>query len=210
MVDLQEIKNAEKKFIKDKATQTYLNEQLAVQQTTLKDQKIRSNNLTEARALIMTAAQATQKNLEFHINSLVSMALASVFEEDPYQFQLEFVQKRGKTEADVWFVRNGEKMKPIDATGGGAVDVADLAARIAFWSLTKRTRALFVLDEPFRNLNEGRQERALEMLKMLSEKSGIQIVMVSHIKKLIAGADKEFKLSLVNGKSVIGDQPEGE
>ena len=46
------------------------------------------------------------------------------------------------------------------------------------------------------------------MLKMLSEKSNIQIVMVSHIKKLISGADKEFKLSLVNGKSVLNDAPE--
>ena len=210
MVDLQEIKNAEKKFIKDRATQTYLNDNLKSQQAVLKDQKAQGDNLTEARALMMAAAQATQKNLEFHINSLVSMALASVFEEEPYQFQLEFVQKRGKTEADVWFVRNGEKMKPIDAAGGGAVDVADLAARIAFWSLTKKTRPFFLLDEPMRNLNEGRQERALDMLKMLSEKSNIQIVMVSHIKKLIIGADKEFRLSLVNGKSVMDKQPEVE
>ena len=46
------------------------------------------------------------------------------------------------------------------------------------------------------------------MLKMLSEKPGIQIVMVSHIKKLIAGADKEFRLSLVNGKSIINSKEE--
>jgi len=38
---------------------------------------------------------------------------------------------------------------------------------------------------------------------MLSEKAKIQIVMVSHIKKLINGADKEFNLTLVNGKSII-------
>jgi len=203
MVEFTEIVKAKEQFTKDRATQDYLVKQLGQYQKQLEEQNTNKNNLTEAKTLIVVAAEATQKNLEKHINGLVSNAMASVFKEDPYEFKLEFVQKRGKTEADVWFVRHGEKLKPIDASGGGAVDVADIAARIAFWSLTKKTRPLFILDESFRNLNEERQESALEMLKMLSEKAKIQIVMVSHIKKLINGADKEFNLTLVNGKSII-------
>lgn len=181
----------------------YLSEQLSKEQDKLSLQQRHNDNLLEVRGLFQQAAKDTQQKLEFHINNLVSMAIASVFEEDPYEFKLEFVQKRGKTEAEVWFVRNGQKLKPIEATGGGAVDVADLAARVAFWSLTKKTRPIFILDEPFRNLNEGRQEKALEMLKMLAEKAGLQIIMVSHIQKLIAGADKEFRLKIINGKSEI-------
>jgi DNA repair exonuclease SbcCD ATPase subunit len=200
MVELKQIRE---QFVKDRATQTYLETQLQTLTETLQEQMNQGSNLLEVRGLFQKAAQETQKKLEFHINNLVSAALASVFEEDPYEFQLEFVQKRGKTEAEVWFVRNGEKLKPIDASGGGAVDVADLAARIAFWSLTKKTRPLFILDEPFRNLNEGRQERALDMLRMLSEKTNLQIVMISHIKQLISGADKEFKLVLKSGRSAL-------
>ena len=206
MVDLQEIKNAETKFIKDRATQTYLNEQLKSQQVTLKEQKEQSDDFTEARALMMAAAQATQKNLEFHINSLVSMALASVFEEEPYQFQLEFVQKRGKTEADVWFVRNGEKMKPIDASGGGAVDVASFALRIAFWSLTKRTRPLFFLDEPMRMVSLNLMPKAAEMIKSISKKLGLQIVMVTHSAELSAVAEKKYEVSLKQGRSIISEK----
>jgi len=204
MVDLfYDIRAAKDKFLKDRATQQYLLTQKSREEKNLVAQKRQGDNLLEVRALFQQAAKDTQQKLEFHINSMVSAALASVFEENPYEFQLEFVEKRGKTEANVWFVRNNQKMKPIDASGGGADDVADLASRIAFWSLSKQTRPLFILDEPFRNLNEERQERALDMLRMLSEKQGLQIIMVSHIKSLISGADKEFKLVFRNGKSTI-------
>jgi len=198
-----ELQKAQQQLTKDLATQKYLQDKLEKENTNLQKQKVFNDDLLTVRALLQKAAQDTQQKLEYHINNLVSAALAAVFEEDPYEFKLEFVQKRGKTEADVWYVRNGNKTKPIDATGGGAVDVGDLAARIAFWSLTKRTRPIFFLDEPFRNLDEDRQEKALEMLKMLSTELGLQIIMVSHIKKLIAGADKEFNFKLKNGVTVI-------
>jgi len=132
--------------------------------------------------------------------------LASVFEEEPYQFQLEFVQKRGKTEADVWFVRNGEKMKPIDASGGGAVDVASFALRIAFWSLTKRTRPLFFLDEPMRMVSLNLMPKAAEMIKSISKKLGLQIVMVTHSAELSAVAEKKYEVSLKQGRSIISEK----
>jgi len=198
-----EVNKALAKLSKDRATQEYLSEKLRNEEKSLLSLQRNANDLLEVRALFQKAAQDTQQKLEFHISNLVSTALAAVFD-DPYTFQLEFVQKRNKTEAELWFVRNGEKMKPIDASGGGAVDVASFALRIAFWSLTKKTRPLIILDEPFKHLSADLQNRASDMLKMLSENLGLQIILVSHINQLILNANKEFKVSLNRGRSEVG------
>ena len=198
-----EVNKALAKLSKDRATQEYLSEKLRNEEKSLLSLQRNANDLLEVRALFQKAAQDTQQKLEFHISNLVSTALAAVFD-DPYTFQLEFVQKRNKTEAELWFVRNGEKMKPIDASGGGAVDVASFALRIAFWSLTKKTRPLIILDEPFKHLSADLQNRASDMLKMLSENLCLQIILVSHIDQLISNADKEFKVSLNRGRSEVG------
>lgn len=198
----EEVNKALAKLSKDRATQEYLQEKLSNDEKSLIALKRSADDLLEVRALFQKAAQDTQQKLEFHISNLVSTALAAVFD-DPYTFQLEFVQKRNKTEAELWFVRNGEKMKPIDASGGGAVDVASFALRIAFWSLTKKTRPLIILDEPFKHLSSDLQNRASDMLKMLSENLGLQIILVSHIDQLILNAAKEFKVSLNRGKSEV-------
>jgi DNA repair exonuclease SbcCD ATPase subunit len=197
-----EINKALAKLSKDRATQEYLSEKLSNEEKSLISLKRNADDLLEVRSLFQKAAQDTQQKLEFHISNLVSTALAAIWD-DPYTFQLEFVQKRNKTEAELWFIRNGEKMKPIDASGGGAVDIASFALRTAFWSLTKKTRPLFVIDEPFRNLSSDLQSRALDMLQMLSKNLGLQLIIVSHIDQLILNADKEFKVSLNRGRSEV-------
>lgn len=199
MVD---ITNVRKKLTQDQASRDHLQTQLTKQNKKLENFKLNGDYLLEVRALFQTAAQQTQQKLEYHISNLVTTALSTVFE-DPYEFQVEFVQKRGKTEAELWFVREGQKINPIDASGGGAVDIASFALRVAFWSLTKKTRPLFILDEPFKHLSNDLQSRASSMLKMLSEKLNIQILMISHIEQLIDEADKEFKVVLKNGKSNV-------
>lgn len=122
---------------KDKASKNYLLERKKRETKKHKNLKLNGDYFLEARVLFQKAAQDTQKKLEYHISNLVTTALSTVFD-DPYNFQLEFVQKRGKTEADLWFVRENRKINPIDASGGGAVDIASFALRVAFWSLTKK------------------------------------------------------------------------
>lgn len=156
----------------------------------------------EAQTIIQTVAQATQQELEYHVGELVTLAMAAVFE-DPYQLEVEFVQRRGRTETDLWFVRNGSKVDPLSSSGGGAVDVACFALRVALWSLApKRTRPTLVLDEPLKFLSEGYQEKASGMIKEIATKLGVQIIMVTHIEQLKTAADSICAVSkLKNGTS---------
>jgi DNA repair exonuclease SbcCD ATPase subunit len=136
----------------------------------------------------------TQKQLQYHITNISSLALDSVFS-DPYKLQLDFVERRGKTECDILFERNGSTIKPKDSSGYGTLDVASLALRIACWSMQMpRTNRIMIIDEPFRNLSKDNEEATSLMLKELSSKLGIQLIIISHSEILATYADKVFKL----------------
>jgi len=167
--------------------------------------KITMESVLEAQSVIQLVAQKTQEKLKFHIESIVTMALEAVFEE-PYRFEVDFEIKGGRTVAECWFVRNGEKVNPMDATGGGAVDIASMALRVVFWSLlyqTKKIRPLLVLDEPFRFVSRDLQTKAGEMVKEIASRLGIQFIVVTHTKDLIDVADRVYEVKLKDGKSGI-------
>ena len=163
----------------------------------------RADAADKARAVIQEVAKLTQQELEFHISELVSLALSAVFD-DPYKFKVDFVIKRERTEAELYFERDGERVHPMTASGGGAVDVAANALRFALWSLkSPRTRNTIILDEPYRFLSKDAQPRAAAMLKEISAKLGIQVIMVSHNPDLIEAADKAFEVTMRNGVSTV-------
>lgn len=163
----------------------------------------------KAIEIVKIVGLETQKQLEYHLSEQVSLALASVFD-DPYQLKVVFQEKRGKTEAELLFERDGVLIHPIGSAGGGAIDVASLGLRLAYWSMRqdKRTRPLFLLDEPFARLKgEEANRRALNLLRQLSAKLGIQIIMISDERipreDIIENADRVFLVTQRNGVSKV-------
>jgi DNA repair exonuclease SbcCD ATPase subunit len=142
----------------------------------------------EALAFIQQVAKATQGQVKVHIEDIITMALDTIMD-DPYKLELDFVLRRNKTECDIYFVRNGKRIKPIDESGGGAVDIASFASRIALWSLGSSDNVL-VFDEPFKFVSKQYQSKVAELLTKLSDKLGLQIIMVSHNDNYIQQADK--------------------
>lgn len=179
-----------------------VDQQKVAKENSFKCQQVHLDTL-KAREIVSVVAQNTQKAIEIHISSLVSMALASVFP-DPYTFSLRFVQRRNKTEADLLFIKNGSEITDIRENGGGGVaDVAAFALRVALWSL-KKTRPTLLFDEPFKFLHSpAYQSKASEMIKEISSKLGIQFIIVSDQEQIISAADKVINVSNVNGVSVI-------
>lgn len=184
-----------------KTRRNVLTEQLEAEFSKIEDLKNLLDRVQNAQTIIQLVARQTQEQLKFHIESIVTMALESVFSE-PYSFQVDFEVKRNQTEALCWFVRNEEKVDPLTATGGGAVDIAAFALRVTLWSL-ENTRPVLVFDEPFRFVSRDLQRKAGEMMKLLSEKLGIQFIVVTHNKDLVEVADKVFEVSMKEGVSRI-------
>lgn len=149
----------------------------------------------QAREIIRETGLKTQQALAFHVSDITSLALQSVFD-DPYELIVDFVHRRNKTECDLFFERNGSRVNPMAASGGGAVDVAAFALRVASWSMQHpRTRSVIVLDEPMRFLSTGLQPKASEMLEQLSKRLGLQFIIVTHEEELADEADQVFEVS---------------
>jgi DNA repair exonuclease SbcCD ATPase subunit len=126
----------------------------------------------------------------------------------PYILELDFVERRNKTECDIYFVRDGLKIDPFSG-GGGAIDVAAFALRVAMWTMQQpKSRPALILDEPFKHLKgEEANRKVLEMVSKISKKLGIQIIMVSDERvsreTTMEFADKLFETSIVKGKTKI-------
>jgi DNA repair exonuclease SbcCD ATPase subunit len=173
-------------------------------QTTLKEQGRELRRHEQAREIIRTVGQKTQEQLSYHISDITSLAMEAVFNE-PYELKVEFVQRRNKTECDLKFERDGEVFDdPLSASGGGAVDVAAFALRIAAWSMQHpHTRNTIILDEPLRFLSEDCQEKASAMIKEISKRLGIQFIIVTHNPTLASYADKSFEVTIKKGVSKV-------
>jgi DNA repair exonuclease SbcCD ATPase subunit len=159
-------------------------------------------NALAARTIVQNVAEATQNKLEYHISSLVTAALSAVFP-DPYSFELRFVQRRNKIEADLVFIKNGNETDDLlNSAGGGAADIASFALRVALWSIAK-TRPVLIMDEAFKFLSVDLQEKASSMLKEISDKLGLQIILVSHLPQIISAADNVIMIENIKGESKV-------
>jgi len=162
----------------------------------------------QAREIVRAVGIETQRQLQFHISDITSLALDAVFP-DPYELKVEFVERRNKTECDLKFVRDDMEVDPLTASGGGAIDVAAFALRIASWSMQRpRTRSTIILDEPFKHLKGAEANlKVLHMISEISRKIGVQIIMISDERipreDIIENADRVFEVTIRNGQSKV-------
>jgi DNA repair exonuclease SbcCD ATPase subunit len=171
----------------------------------------RVEDLTEARMIIMQVAKDTQVEVAAYIESMVTIALQSVFQNRDYRFLVKQVQRKNRTEIEL-MVQDGEKEPyyPEDEQGGGLIDIVSFALRVVLWSLQpKRSRNVLILDEPFR-FTGGYVEVAGRMMKEVSQKLGLQIIMVTHSTELANLADRYWVVERTGDRSTTRSSAEGE
>lgn len=197
------IANLESTLNRQKGIKESLEQRLSDSECKIKKYKKAIKNLEDAAIILKIVAQQTQEELQYRISEIVTLALNSVFEDD-WTFNIDFVFKRGKTEAEIYIEKNGEKYNPMDDMGGGIVDVVSFALRIMAWTLQEpQSNNTIVLDEPFRFLSKDMQVKAGIMLKELSDKLNLQFIIVTHEESLIECADRVFTVTQKNGKSEV-------
>ena len=156
----------------------------------------------QAQVIIQDIDSQTKGQLKYHIEDIVSMAFEAVLD-DPYKFKIDFIPKRNQTEADIKFVDDlGNEYKPMEATGGGVVDTASTALKATMWSLSD-SAPFIILDEPIKFVSEDLQERATLLLKELSSKLGLQLIVVTHNPTIMNAADKMIKVVKRNKISIV-------
>ncbi len=194
-MDAEQLKN---KFIGFKTELKLVLNSLDTKEKEFNSLKEYNNNLQKARLVVSEAGKYTQSYLKDYIENMVTTALQAVFEEE-YHFIIDFDIKRNKPEAKISLKIRGEEVDPKDSVGGGVLDVASFALRVVLWSIENpRSSNVLILDEPMRFLH-GKIDNATKMIRELSNKLGLQIIIVSQLEELAEGADKIFSVKH-NGK----------
>lgn len=143
--------------------------------------------VVRAQSIMQGLAQEVQQQAHKKISGVVTRCLQTVFD-DPYDFQIVFEQKRGKTEARLVFIKDGLEIDPMTAAGGGVVDVAAFALRLSCLVLSKpKLRRVLILDEPFKFVSAEYRPRLRALLEKLSQEMQVQFLIVTHIPELRFG-----------------------
>lgn len=166
------------------------------ERTNLKQVKQKIKNLTQAQEIAQLVAKTVQQRAHEKIARVVSRCLAAVFD-DPYEFQIHFVSRRGKTEAEPIFVRDGyEYSDPQNDCGLGTVDVAAFALRLSCLTLSRsHPRKLLLLDEAFRFVSVEYRDQVRTLLETISEEMGVQIVLITHDESLLTIAGRTITIT---------------
>lgn len=146
-------------------------------------------SLKEAQILLQKVAEKAQESAHRQVASLVSRCLQAVFGEDAYQFSINFTKKRGKTDAELTFSREGLILEdPIRQAGLGQVEVASFALRLACILLSKpRRRRLLVLDEPFKWVSKKYRKSVRILIESLAKEFEVQFILATHTPEFMVG-----------------------
>ena len=171
--------NYREKIQQAKGKLNLLQSQLQKQESIVKEKTEYLANLEKAQAFIQNVAKKTQEQLKYHIEDVVQLALDSIFPHE-YRFSIDFEVKYGKTSCNLIFKNNNYEIDIMKAAGGGVVDIASLALRVAIWSIGKTDNVL-VLDEPIKNIQPASlQMEAWDIIQKLSQQLNLQFIIITN------------------------------
>jgi len=163
-------------------------QQYKTEKENLKKLKKEKKRIEKAQVIIQTIAQEVQEKVHLKIIGIVSRCLETVFGND-YAFRINFNRKRGRTEAKLILLKNGNEIEDaLNEDSGGVVEIASFALRLACLLLSKPVlRRILILDEPFKNISLENLNKIKKLLEGLSEDFKIQFIIVTHIEMLQIG-----------------------
>lgn len=152
-----------------------------------------------ANLLLEKCNIASRELIKKEVESLVTSALVSVFEDNTFKFHVDFISRRNQVEAEFSVSSMmGERYTAGDimnSRGGGVVDIVATALRIVLMELLKIDGPL-ILDEPCRMVSAKYMENLGKFLHTVSQKFDRQIILITHNEKLAEYATRKFEVNL--------------
>jgi DNA repair exonuclease SbcCD ATPase subunit len=162
---------------------------LQVETDKLAEVKGKFDIVGQANGVVKDVSQFVQRTIHGTISDLVTRCLRSIFGDDAYEFLISFEQRRGKVEAEMQFVRNGQYYDPMTQVGGGVLDVASFGLRLSALLLkqSNQCRRVLLMDEPFRFLSVQYRPKIRQLMESLAKELDFQFIQVTHIRELEIG-----------------------
>jgi len=172
-------------------------------QLSIKDKNTQSQVLLKVVELFKSLGGENERGLLNKLEAFVSYGLCAVFGED-YSFITE-LGSEGKDLRVDFFVQTGEiKGGVVNAKGGGIADVVSILLQLFFVVVLRGTLAPFLLlDTAMVNLSKCYHSNMSTLLKELCEQLDIQIVLLAHAGEYGDYADKLYRFSQEEGKTIV-------
>lgn len=148
----------------------------------------------KARLLLEQYSETEQEQLRTKVEALVSRGLQTIFG-DEYGFRIEMKMLRKQAAMEFTITKGLVERDPMDAHGGGLVNVIALVLRLTIIALTPGLARVAVLDEPFAQLSQGYIDGASRFIRELVDATDMQMIIVSHEPELADVADVSYRLS---------------
>jgi DNA repair exonuclease SbcCD ATPase subunit len=162
---------------------------------------------------ILSAEEYHKKAIDLLYNSslkeletLANDVIGAIFFDRNYRIKMELADSRSK--ALDWYLIDddlgGVQMSVKDDVGRGLRAVLSFTIQ-SYYVLSLGTKYLFI-DEGYSYISEAYIDKFLELVKTLSEKKGLSLVMISHDDRFNGFADKRYRV--LNGR--ISDSTESD
>ncbi len=187
------LKDIEKVILQKTTEKDYIDKSIKVNHLKIYDLEEEAERMVKARWVISEASRITQEQFKILVEELVTSAIQSVFENQDYKFIVDFSLQNNRPQINL-LVQDGDKDPyiPRDEQGGGLMDIIGFALKVVMWSLqSPKNRNVLILDEPFRWTGNYTQQAGM-MMKEISKKLGLQIIMVTHDERLMDIADRSW------------------
>lgn len=166
----------------------------------------------KVQSLFGQVSEYAREQLKVTVEQTVTAALQAIFEDSQLEFLILLKTQGGKPAAE-WAVvsqYNHEgtpatvAANPEDARGGGITDVVSLALRLALLELARpRPEGPLLLDEPGKMISAEYVPNLAEFLKSYAQRTGRQIILVTHHEALADVADTAYRVEQRDGISEV-------
>jgi len=163
---------------------------------------------TRVGGVLAQIGEERQAQAQTQIEALVTRGLQTIFGEE-LSFHL-VPGTRAKTPVVDFVVRStlpgGTVVDTdvMDARGGGLAATVGFLLRLVVLLLTrKHTDTVLFLDETFAHVSAEYETRLAEFIRDLVDKTGVQVVMVTHSDAFTDGADVRYRFDLRDGVTQV-------
>lgn len=179
-----------------------LGRQLASLQGQERDKLAEAEVMERVAALLESYSEAEHAELRSRVEALATFGLGAVFGEG-LSVRLETGAERGQATMRFRIVSGGVEADPMEAAGGGLAQVVGFVLRLVDLMLRPEAARFLFLDETFAMVSEEYQEPMAALLRRLADEAGVQVVLVTHLPRLGAYADRAYRLSAAGGATRV-------
>ncbi len=149
----------------------------------------------DALKIIEGIALERRNKLKDGICNVVTETIKTLYG-DEYRFDMSYEEKNNRSSLEMSVIREyegNEVKRQMEGFGGGVADSVSVPLKMMVLKGSE-TGDILILDEAFKHADSDVVERVGEFLKEISNRLGIQVILITHHESILQYAEKGFHL----------------